>query len=186
MLTSRSSKGTLLAISVCFSFLATLAFTPIVFAGGDTSEHNKSHSHNHRTSARSTNDEVQWTVEVGKIDWNGVSTYVWHKVVARNNGQNRITGDWEWNHEVTGTGDNDFDAHDTTFRTFSFSARRRGDQQLTKQGYSSVDLPGAGTYRLTAYTEVTMYRGNTELTKPPPGQSRKNKRSIKSIEFRVL
>lgn len=94
MLTSRSSKGTLLAISVCFSFLATLAFTPIVFAGGDTSEHNKSHSHNHRTSARSTNDEVQWTVEVGKIDWNGVSTYVWHKVVARNNGQNRITGDW--------------------------------------------------------------------------------------------
>ena len=122
-------------------------------------------------------------MEVGKIDWNNASTYVWHKVVARNNGRNRITGDWEWNHEVTS--DAGWDDEDTTFRTFSFAARRRGTQQLTKQGFSSVDLPGSGNYQITAYTEVTMYRGNRELTKPPVNQPRKNKRSIKSKWFVV-
>lgn len=91
----------ILWITVCLSLVGTLALTLMVFAKSDTSEHNKSRSHNHRTSHRSSNDEVQWTVEVGKIDWNNVSTFVWHKVVARNNGQNRIIGDWEWNHEVT-------------------------------------------------------------------------------------
>ena len=184
MLTSRSTKGTVLAIIVFFGLVGTLAFTLMALAKSDTSEHNKG-THYHTTSSRSANNEVQWRVEVGNLDWNNASTYVWHKVFAQNNGNNRITGDWEWNHEVTG--DNlPVPLHDTTFRTFNFARERRGDQQLTKQGYSSVDLPGAGRYRITAYTEVTMYRGNTELTKPPEGRTRKNKRSIKSIEFVVV
>ena len=162
-----------------------MAFTLMVFALDDETGHDKNRGHYHTTSGRSANNEVEWRVVVGKLDWNSASTFVWHKAFAQNNGDNRINVEWEWSPEVTGSTLN-FPLDDTTFRRATFQSDRRGDQELTKQGYSSVDLPGPGRYRIRAYTEVTMYRGNTELTKPPKGKPRKNKRSIQSIEFRIL
>ena len=177
----------ILWITVFFSLVGTLVLTLLVFAQfpHDETEHNKG-SHYHVTSGRSANNEVEWRVGIGNLDWNDVSTYVWHKVFAQNNGNNRINVEWEWSHEVTSDVPLPEPLHDTIFKQETFAANRRGDQELTKQGYTSVDLPMAGRYRIRAYTEVTMYRGNTELTKPPAGQPRKNKRKIKSIGFEAM
>lgn len=174
--------------TVCLSLVGTLALTLMVFAGSDTSEHDKSRSHRHRTSARSQapyEDWIQWSVEVGRMYWDNTSTFVQHSIVVRNNSDEDIKGDWEFNHHV-------FKEHspwlgnatdDDPIRNISAGGT------WSKSGCTEVYFPSgnkkAGKYQITAYTRVTLfYKGTKEVTKPSGGQ-RKNQRDIKSEWFNV-
>ena len=61
------------ALAVLFVFAGgILVLTAAVFAEGDDEPHgNKSHVHTNDTGE----DDVDWIVKVGKLEWNGASTY---------------------------------------------------------------------------------------------------------------
>lgn len=151
-----------------------LVVTVVVFAGGDSAPHPiDSHVHTNDTS----NAGVEWIVKVGRLEWNNVSTYCWHSVFARNNTSKSITGDWEWKHYVRnrrGT----WSETDKILQTINFRANRQGTQELTRSGWTSVDLPDRrDTYRIEAYTRVDMVKGGSNIT------GNAGKRSIMSVWF---
>ena len=165
----RFKKATLVTTVVS---IGVLAFSIMVFAAGDTTPHNQSNTHVHRDSHHHNNYAVQWSVSVGKINRSSVATYVWHKVVVRNNTNAAVVGEWEWQHIVTGnTGWNDEDKYVTSINLTNDS--------LTRQGWSSVDLPTnrPGMYHIDAYTRVSLTQNNQNIT------TEQNQRDIISVEF---
>ena len=95
-----ATKGWLIATFLAVLFVlagATLFLTGEVFAKDDRSPHgNNSHIHTTDTGK----DNVDWIVKVGRLEWNGFSTYCWHSVYARNNKGSYASGEWEWKHHV--------------------------------------------------------------------------------------
>ena len=150
-----------------------LIVTVGVFAGGDTQPHEiYSHVHTNDTS----NDGVEWIVKVGKLEWNNASTYCWHKVFARNNTSESVTGEWEWKHFVKNS-TSTWNKTDKILTNINFKSNKRGSQELTVAGWTSVDLPGVGTYRIEAYTRIDMVKAGINIT------GNAGKREIMSIWF---
>ena len=154
-----------------------LVITAGVFAGGDTQPHEiYSHVHTNDTS----NEGVEWIVKVGRLEWNDVSTYCWHKVFAKNNTSESVTGEWEWKHFVKNS-TNTWSKTDKILDDINFRSNREGSQELTRSGWTSIDLPIlGGTFEIDAYTRVDMVEGGSNIT------GNAGKRSIKSIWFDVL
>lgn len=174
--TKRRFITTALAITVFFSLVGTLAFTLVVFAGGELQEHDKSNTHIHTKNGQSENSSprAQWTVQVGKLNWSSAATYVWHKLVITNNISKTMHGEWEWNHEVES--DNGWNDDDTYVTSYNYL---RNDS-LIKTGWSSVDLPNRrGKYWITAYTRVAIFYGNENVTR----NIGKDQVDIKSLWF---
>ena len=156
--------------------VGALVVTVGVFAGGDNQPHEiNSHVHTNDTN----NEGVEWIVKVGRLDWNNISTYCWHKVYAKNNTTDSITGDWEWKHFVKNSAGTWSDT-DKILTDINFRANRQGSQQLSSSGWTSIDLPGAGTYRIEAYTRIDMVKAGSNIT-GTAGQ-----RDIMSVWFTVL
>ena len=63
-----------LVLSVLFLVGALVSMIVFAQVSHDNTEHQKSRSHIHWFTDHSAEGEVQWTVEVGKMDWNGLST----------------------------------------------------------------------------------------------------------------
>ena len=159
--------------------VGALAFTVMVFAGGEAQEHNQSNSHVHTKNGQSENNSprAQWTVQVGKLSWSDFSTYIWHKLVITNNISTTMLGEWEWNHEVTS--DNGWDDDDTYFQSYNGVQ----NESFIRTGWSSVDLPDiAGKYWITAYTRVTVFYGNENVS----ANTGKNKVDIRSKKFNKM
>ena len=178
MLTSQRFKVRILVFTAFL--VGALAFTVMVFAGGETEEHGKSNSHIHTKNGQSENNSprAQWTVQVGKLNWNSFSTYVWHKLVITNNISTTMHGEWEWNHEAES--DNGWAGDDDTY-VESYNGVQ--NESLIRTGWSSVDLPDiTGKYWITAYTRVAVFYGNESVT----GNAGKEKVNIKSIRFNKM
>ena len=109
---------------------------------------------------------------------------IWHKIYLIKNTDGTVTGEWEWNHEVEKQGnDQAWNDNDTRFGDVEWD-----DDEFSQTGFSSVELPrnNPGSYQITAYTRVSLDdNNNNELTRPSNGEIRRNKRSIKSIWFKI-
>ncbi|MCE2397142.1 hypothetical protein J4G02_21745 [Candidatus Poribacteria bacterium] len=173
--TKQHSKVMRLGI-VVFAAVGALVITAGVFAGGDNQPHGiNSHVHRNDTD----NAGVEWIVEVGKLEWHSVSTYCWHKVFAKNNTSESITGEWEWKHHVRNE-TNTWSETDKIVTSINFQSNGQGSQELTKSGWTSVDLPSAGgTFEIDAYTRVDLVKNGTNIT------GNAGKRSIKSVWFDI-
>ena len=111
---SAKRRVRILWTTVCLSLVGTLALTLMVFALPDDEDHQKSSSHRHRTNTHNPDPYVQWSVSIGEMYWDNISTFVWHSIVVRNNSDEEIDGDWEFNHHVTKQ-DNTWFGDDTSF-----------------------------------------------------------------------
>ncbi len=171
--TKQHSKPMYLGILV-LAAAGALVLAVGVFAGGDTQPHEiYSHVHGNDTS----NEGVEWIVEVGRLEWNDVSTYCWHRVFARNTTSVAVTGEWEWKHFVKNN-TNTWNETDKILDDINFLSRRRGNQELSRYGWTSVDLPiMGGTFEIDAYTRIDMVKTGSNIT------GNAGKRSIKSIWF---
>ena len=156
-------QGKVLAVLFVFA-IGTLVLTVGIFAGGDFSPHEK-YSHIHRSDESELG--VDWIVEVGRLEWNNISTYSWHKVYVRNNSDDTVTGEWEWKHYVRNEqGGGMTDKHVGSVNLSGDA----GDELLSKSGWASVDLTDDGTYRIEAYTRVSLIKGGSSLTAGGLGQ----------------
>ena len=167
------SKAMRLGI-VVFAAVGALVITAGVFAGGDNQPHEiNSHVHKNDTS----NAGVEWIVEVGKLEWHSVSTYCWHKVFVKNNTNDSVTGEWEWKHHVR----NETNTWSETDKIVTSINLQSNGQELTRSGWTSVDLPAAGgTFEIDAYTRVDLVKNGANIT------GNAGKRSIKSVWFTIL
>ena len=154
------SKAMRLGI-VVFAAVGALVITASVFAGGDNQPHGiNSHVHTNDTD----NDGVEWIVKVGRLEWNNNSTYCWHKVFAKNNTTASVTGEWEWKHHVRNK-TNTWSETDKILDDINFKANRKGSQELTRSGWTGVDLPIAGgTFEIDAYTRVDLVKDGINVT----------------------
>lgn len=171
--TKQHSKVMRLGI-VVFAAVGALVITAGVFAGGDHQPHEiNSHVHTNDTD----NAGVEWIVKVGRLEWNSTSTYCWHKVFAKNNTNDSVTGEWEWKHFVKNSAST-WSKTDKILTDINFRANRKGSQELSRSGWTSIDLPGAGTYRIEAYTRIDMVKDGSNNITGTAGQ-----RDIMSIWF---
>ena len=180
------SKGTLLVVLsvVCLSLFGTLTLTLMVFALPDDEDHQKSSSHRHRTNTHNPDPYVQWSVSVGEIYWDNISTFVWHSIVVRNNSDEEIDGDWEFNHHVFKR-DGGWTDDDTSFaiEDIDLSPSESWSKRTSSEVYFPRNRRGKvieGEYRITAYTEVTLRAGIDDIT-----EGRTSKREISSVWFDV-
>ena len=163
-----TKKQLTIALVVLFIFaVGTLVLTIGGFAGGDFSPH-PIYSHVHRRYT--SNAGVDWIVEVGRLEWNNVSTYSWHRVYVKNDTSESVTGEWEWKHYVRNESGG-WSKTDKIQQTINLRANRLGDQVLSRYGWVSIDLPpGVDKYRIEAYTRVSLVKEGISLTAGGLGQ----------------
>ena len=159
-------------LSVLFVFAgATLFLTVEVFAKDDRSPHgNNSHIHTTDTGK----DDVDWIVKVGRLEWNGVSTYCWHSVYAKNHKGSDASGEWEWKHHVR----NKNNTWSKTDKILKRDITLAAGESLSSSGWTSIDLPSKLTqYRIDAYTRISLVKNRRNIT------SGTGQRDIMSIWF---
>ena len=163
-------KVTFLAVLFVFAG-ATLFLTAEVFAKGDRSPHGiNSHVHTNDTGK----DDVDWIVKVGKLEWNGVSTYCWHSVYAKNKKGSPASGDWEWKHHVR----NKKNTWSKTDKIWKKDITLAAGESLSSSGWTSVDLPTPNVeYRIDAYTRISLIKNGRNIT------SGAGQRDIMSVWF---
>ena len=154
-----TSRHFTIALVVLFILaVGTLVLTAEVFAEGDDSPHgNKSHVHTNDTGK----DDVDWIVKVGKLEWNGFSTYCWHSVYAINHKGNPASGDWEWKHHVR----NKNNTWSKTDKILKRDITLAAGESLSSAGWTSIDLPSKLTqYRIDAYTRISLVKNRRNIT----------------------
>ena len=164
------------ALAVLFVFAGgILVLTAAVFAEGDNSPHgNNSHVHTNDTGE----DDVDWIVKVGKLEWNGVSTYCWHSVYAINHRGNHAAGDWEWKHHVR----NKDNTWSKTDKIWTRDVTLNAGESLSSSGWTSIDLPSTPgvEYRIEAYTRISLIKNRRNIT------SGTGQRNIMSVWFEKI
>ena len=173
-LTKGWMKATLfMALAVLFVFAwATLFLTVEVF--GDSSPHGmNSHVHKKDTGE----DDVDWIVKVGRLEWNSASTYCWHSVYARNKKGSPASGDWEWKHHVR----NKNNTWSKTDKIWKKDVTLAAGESLSSSGWTSIDLPSPNVeYRIDAYTRISLVKNGRNITSGT-GQS-----DIASVWFKKI
>ena len=166
-----ATKGRLKVTFLAVLFVFASATLFLTAAEGDESLHgNYSHIHTRNTGK----DDVDWIVKVGKLEWNGLSTYCWHSVYARNNKGSYASGDWEWKHHVKNK-DNTWSKTDKIWkRDITLAA----GESLSSAGWTSIDLPSrSAEYRINAYTRISLIKNGRNIT------SGTGQRNIMSVWF---
>ena len=159
--TKRGLKVTLFtALAVLLFFAgATLFLTAKVFAKGDNSPHpiNTNHVHENDTGK----DNVDWIVKVGKLESNGLSTYCWHSVYAKNKKGSPASGDWEWKHHVR----NKAGTWSETDKIWKKDVTLGAGESLSASGWTSIDLPSPNVEcRIDAYTRISLVKNRRNIT----------------------